>query len=365
MDMAVDEGIEDELRIFSVVTDLSLIGQPFAFLDQAQADGVDLDAVVIEREEMSPPVDARLGRGGEVERHLLEVGARGSQHVGNGIVALALQVKFHRGQQSLDGRLVDDLVANLSHDGVGEDGGLVKQLLVTAHRVKLQDEVATLYTGIGCVGVGLQQNADIARGVGLIGILHIDIVQPSADIMGVFHVGADFQAAVGADGQGIIHQAHLIEVGFREVATDGAIYLVGVEQQVGANASFEDLVMTYDVEFSTTVRKRDGGHQVVQVPTAVLQSLDAGVGGQSAFGREDVGAIASGLDVGGQGADGVFGQEMMQVQLPDVDIGMVGHPVCLKGSIGIEGNSGVTCQLDAAASLLECQVGGIVGTVGC
>ncbi len=54
----------------------------------------------------------------------------------------------------------------------------------------------------------------------------------------------------------------------------------------------------------------------------------------------------------------------MQVQVPDVDIGVIGKAVCFKVTFGIEGNPGVADQLDAAASLIECQVGGVVGAVG-
>ena len=90
MDVAVEKGVEDELRILLVVADLSLIGQPIAFMYQAQADGVDLYAVVVEREDMSLTVDASLWRGGEVERQFLEVAACGAQEIGDGVVALAL-----------------------------------------------------------------------------------------------------------------------------------------------------------------------------------------------------------------------------------------------------------------------------------
>ena len=224
---------------------------------QAQADGVDLDAVVIEREDVSLTVDACLWRGGEVERQLLEVGACGAQEVGDRIVALALQMDFHHWQQGLDGGLVDDLVLELSGDGVGEGGELTKHPLVSARRVELQDEVAALHAGVGGVGIGLQEDADIAWSVGFPTVLHIDIVQTPADIMGVFHVGTNLQTAVGADGEGLLNETHLVEVGLGEVAADGALDLMGVEQEFCTDAAVKNLVVSDDVELSPSVEQGD------------------------------------------------------------------------------------------------------------
>ena len=90
VDMAVDEGVEHELRIALVVTYLSLIGQTLAFLCEVQVDGVDTDAVIGQGVDMTLAVDARLCRGGHVDAHLLEIYAEGSQHVGHGVVTFAL-----------------------------------------------------------------------------------------------------------------------------------------------------------------------------------------------------------------------------------------------------------------------------------
>ena len=54
----------------------------------------------------------------------------------------------------------------------------------------------------------------------------------------------------------------------------------------------------------------------------------------------------------------------MQVNIPDVDIGVIGNAACFKVTLGIEGNLGIAGQFDAAASLVERQVGGVVGAVG-
>ena len=97
MYVTVDEGIEHHLGVAFVVAYLSLIGQPLAFLSEVQVNSVDEDAVIVERIDMTLAVDACLCRGVYVNAHLLEVYADGSQHVGYGVVAFALQVQTHRG----------------------------------------------------------------------------------------------------------------------------------------------------------------------------------------------------------------------------------------------------------------------------
>ena len=120
MEMAIDEGIEHELRILLVVAYLRLVAEPFLALVQVQADGVYAGGVVDERVDVTGAVDARFRRGGQINRQLFEVDAHRPEEVGYGILALALQMHFHDGEQGLDGRLVDDLVLILCHDGIGQ-----------------------------------------------------------------------------------------------------------------------------------------------------------------------------------------------------------------------------------------------------
>ena len=68
---------------------------------------------------MTLSVDTRLRRGGEVNIQLFEVDADGSEEMGDRILTFAFQMEFDHGEQSLDGRLVDDPVLILRHDGVG------------------------------------------------------------------------------------------------------------------------------------------------------------------------------------------------------------------------------------------------------
>ena len=124
------------------------------------------------------------------------------------------------------------------------------------------------------------------------GIFHIDIVQASTDIMIPFHVRLNLQTAVGADGQRLVCESHLVEVGLGEVAADSAFYFTRIEQQVCAEAAFEDVVVARDVSLSTTILHIDGGSQIIKVPLTVLQGQDLGIGSQTTLGRQKVQAIA-------------------------------------------------------------------------
>ena len=53
MYMAVDEGIEHELRVPAVVAHLSLIGEAVTLLCQVQMDGVYAGAVIVQRIEVA------------------------------------------------------------------------------------------------------------------------------------------------------------------------------------------------------------------------------------------------------------------------------------------------------------------------
>ena len=124
------------------------------------------------------------------------------------------------------------------------------------------------------------------------GIFHINVVQSSADVVLLLHVRLYLQTTVGADGQGLVRKAHLIEICLCKVTADGAFDLAGIEQHVCAETAFEDIVVTSDVGLSATVLHVDGGCQVIKVPLAVLQGQNLGIGSQTATSRHEVCAIA-------------------------------------------------------------------------
>ena len=188
VDMSVDEGVEHELRVPAVVTYLSLVGQLVAFLCEVQADGVDTDAVVVERVEVALAVDARLGRAVHVNPQFLEIDIVDVQQIDDGIVALALHMELHGGQQPFDGLLVDDLLVVLRHDGVGEGGHLSEQSLVAAFGIELHDEVAALCPHIGRVCCGAHQQSHVLWPVGLLVVLDIKLADEAVHAVCLLHV---------------------------------------------------------------------------------------------------------------------------------------------------------------------------------
>ena len=86
VEVAVEQGVEHELRVASVVAHLTLVGQSFTLLRQGKFDGVDAGGVVDQRVEVHLAVDARHRRGVEVDEQFLEVNLLRAQQVGNGVV---------------------------------------------------------------------------------------------------------------------------------------------------------------------------------------------------------------------------------------------------------------------------------------
>ena len=89
--------------------------------------------------------------------------------------------------------------------------------------------------------------------------------------MGLVHVRGDLQTTVGADGQMLVEQSHLIEVGFSEISADGTIYLFLIEQHVYGHGSVEDLVVACDTGLCMSVLECCRGGEVVEVHVAVFQ----------------------------------------------------------------------------------------------
>ena len=97
-------------------------------------------------------------------------------------------MELHLWKQSLDGRLVDDLVFKLGHHGVCEGGHLSEHLLIASSGIELQDEVTALGSDDGGVGKQLKQDSYVSWVVGLFVVLDIHLIETPADVVGVFHV---------------------------------------------------------------------------------------------------------------------------------------------------------------------------------
>ena len=99
--------------------------------------------------------------------------------------------------------------------------------------------------------------------------------------MGLFHVRVDVETAVGSDRQVLVHQSHLEEIGFLQVSTDVAIYLLAAEQHVNSHITVEYLIMSCQTGLRASVRKRSRGCQVVEVHVAVFQQSNVSIGIQT------------------------------------------------------------------------------------
>ena len=167
-----------------------------------------------------------------------------------------------------------------------------------------------------------------------------------------------------SDGQWLVHQSHLVEVGLGEVGTDGALQLFGAEQGVDADGAVKQVVMPCEGGLSTSVLEVGGGGQSTQVPVAVVQLAHGGVGRQVTAVGEKVRAVALGAYLCREVVERVVGHEMVQVQVVYLDVCIVGHQLGGHIAFGIQGDGGVAFQFHAATAFLGCEVSSVSGAVG-
>ena len=170
----------------------------------------------------------------------------------------------------------------------------------------------------------------------------------------LLEVGGYVNMATHANGKRQVGNAHLIEVGTCQVGSNGAIETILLHQGVESDVAFYQVVVTVDIDTGTSVM--DIGHNIhaVEVPAAVAQMGDIGIGLQRGAWREDVGALTLGFHIGRNGIDGVVGHEMVDIEIGSVHRSIVSHEV------GID----VTLHLDFAATLIGCDIVKILGSVG-
>ena len=137
-------------------------------------------------------VDAGLRRCVHIEQQFLEVDTvTAKQQVGNGIVALTLHMHLQSWQQTAQCRLVDGLLVKLCHNRVAKDTKGLHQLLIVSMGIYLHDEVTTLCSYNGGIGIGLQMETYPLRTVGLGGIGHHDVADKTSNIVVHLHVGIE------------------------------------------------------------------------------------------------------------------------------------------------------------------------------
>ena len=73
--------------------------------------------------------------------------------------------------------------------------------------------------------------------------------------------------------------------------------------------------------------------------------------------------MALGIDVGREGIDRVFRQEVVDVQFVDAEFGIVGHQFGCQRALGIDGDERTAFQLHIAFTFVQSHVGRIVRAV--
>ena len=117
----VEEGVEHEVGVLFVITYLAAERQVVVALGQPHVDCVEQHVVDGKPVHVALAVESADRRGSNVKQQGLEIDVlTGVQERDHRIVAQALHMQGHGGQQAFDGGLVDDALVYLCHDGVGE-----------------------------------------------------------------------------------------------------------------------------------------------------------------------------------------------------------------------------------------------------
>ena len=96
---------------------------------------------------------------------------------------------------------------------------------------------------------------------------------------------------------------------------------------------------------------------------AIVQLGNSGISCQVTFARQEIGAIALGLDVGRYCVDGILGHETMQVYLAYLDVSIVRHIIGHHVALGVHRYVGTSFHFYYAFPVAHGQVGVVFGTV--
>ena len=237
-------------------------------------------------------------------------------------------MQFHIGQQAFNGRLVDNALIKLSHNRIAYLSKFAQQSLVVALCIELNNKVAALYACYYGVKIGIDMNADEVRAIGLFLVFDINLVYQTCHTMSELHVRYDINRAAHTNGECIAYQAHAIKVGLTQVGTDGGAQLLGVKQGINTQLTVEQLIMTYNRGQRMSVIECCIGLDVTQIPTTVAQMVNLCISLQSTLVRKEIGAVSLGFYVSRYGIDRVARHKVMQVQIANAHICIVGHSLC-------------------------------------
>ena len=157
-----------------------------------------------------------------------------------------------------------------------------------------------------------------------------------------------------SQGQGLIYQSHLIEVHRIKVCRDSGIELLGVQQGIDIQPAIHQGIVTEHINQGMSIADSGLCGHVVQVPMTIAQMLNLCIGCQLGTWRQEVGTLSFYLHVGCHRIDGVTRHEVMDVQLIDMQGGIVAHQV------GVQ----LPLQLYPTLVFVGCHIERIVGTIG-
>ena len=321
---AVEQRVEDKLRVFLVVAYLTAKAQILLTLRQTEVDGIQTDIADHQRMDVAIAVDAANGRELHIEQQVFEIDVlTGLQHGSDGVVLLALDMQLHVGQQTAQGWLVNGLSLQLGHRGVGQNGQLAQQPLVVAASVELYNEVAALSTQQGRIAVGPRMNANKLGTLCLYGIADGDVADESGERVRQLQVGIDVKAATETDGERLGHHLHPEEVDMVDIGRHIGNEPLGIHQRIHRDMTLDKGIVAQHIQQGVTLVEVCRSVDMIQIPGAITQVVDAGVGLQGGARRQEVGALSLGVDISAKGIDRVARHEVMQVQVADADIGTI------------------------------------------
>ena len=166
LQQTIEEGVEHKLRVLLVVTYLTTKGEVVLTLGQTEIDGIEAYVADGQRVDIAIAIDSCRRGGGHVEEHVTEVDALAAQHDKERVLALALHMHLHDGEQTTQGGLVDDLRLQLGCSGITQGRQLAQQSFVVTTDIEFDDKVATLCAQQGRVGGGIQVDAHKLRADG-------------------------------------------------------------------------------------------------------------------------------------------------------------------------------------------------------
>ena len=246
------------------------------------------------------------------------------------------------------------LVTHLLGQFIGKMLCLTQHALVASASVHVKFEISAEHLGVG--GIRARQNID-GHVVGLVVdvlVHHREVTHRTGHHIGVFHIGIYLKMGTARQRHGHVGEMETVEVGMTEVELEDTFEAFRIHQRIEVDMTVEKRVVTVYICLEHPSRKeRVGGHPVeVVLPIAELPNLCLGT--ERRLGRQHVGALSIGLNMGSERTESHLRQKMLD-----------GEPVCVHSGrilhqVGVEGN----VRLHVSPTLAGGEVGPITVAIG-